>query len=301
MTYRTAPLSPDLRFGKSVRGLRLEDLADTATREALKRAWFEAGLLVFGDCEMTEAFHLELSRVFGPLDVHKTREYLDARHPELVTLVSSGETVLEIDGELGEYQSWHKDLIYTETMNRGGVLRALKPTARGGLTGFIDLVDAYRRLPGALQARIADLRVVYQICLHEHQCYAARGPVRLVRKSPALERLEARRDEDFPPVSHPLVFTLPETGEKVLNLSLFHARHVEGMPQADSHALLSELADHVFDSPAYHHRWSERELVLWDNWRMTHMVSLIPADEPRVMQRTTIGGDYGLGRPARTT
>ena len=37
-------------------------------------------------------------------------------------------------------------------------------------------------------------------------------------------------------------------------------------------------------------------MVLWDNWRMLHSVSPAPASEERVMQRTTIKGDYGLGR-----
>ena len=37
-------------------------------------------------------------------------------------------------------------------------------------------------------------------------------------------------------------------------------------------------------------------MVLWDNWRMLHCATGTPADETRLMERTTIGGDYGLGR-----
>lgn len=36
-------------------------------------------------------------------------------------------------------------------------------------------------------------------------------------------------------------------------------------------------------------------MVIWDNWRMLHAVSGHDPDEARVMHRTTIEGDYGLG------
>jgi taurine dioxygenase len=37
-------------------------------------------------------------------------------------------------------------------------------------------------------------------------------------------------------------------------------------------------------------------MILWDNWWMLHSVTLTPLDEERIMQRTTIKGDYGFGR-----
>jgi taurine dioxygenase len=52
----------------------------------------------------------------------------------------------------------------------------------------------------------------------------------------------------------------------------------------------------VLDCPAYQHAWTTGEMILWDNWRMLHSVSPAPANQERVMQRTTIKGDYGAGR-----
>jgi taurine dioxygenase len=37
-------------------------------------------------------------------------------------------------------------------------------------------------------------------------------------------------------------------------------------------------------------------MVLWDNWRMLHCVRPGPFEEVRIVERTTLGGDYGLGR-----
>ena len=118
----------------------------------------------------------------------------------------------------------------------------------------------------------------------------------LIKNSPQMEGVYARLDRDFPPVAHPIVFVQPETGRKVLNVSPFFARHIEGMENDAGRALLKTLCDHVHASPAYHHKWGTTELILWDNWRMVHRITPVPLDETRLLQRTTIKGDYGVGR-----
>jgi taurine dioxygenase len=118
----------------------------------------------------------------------------------------------------------------------------------------------------------------------------------VLRTAAAAAGVISRQGKDFPPVAHPLVFVQPETGRKVLNYSPFFAMYVEGMAPEESHALLKELSAHILDSPAYHHKWSTDEMILWDNWRMLHSVTPAPLDQERVMQRTTIKGDYGVGR-----
>jgi len=37
-------------------------------------------------------------------------------------------------------------------------------------------------------------------------------------------------------------------------------------------------------------------MVIWDNWRILHSVSGSAPESGRCMHRTTIAGDYGLGR-----
>lgn len=298
MSFTIEPLSPELPFGKTIRGLMAEHIHHEAVRAQLRGIWTESAFIKFCDGEITEQFHLDLSRVFGSLEVHPTREYRDERTPELLKLSSSADpTEIEVDGERGgQFQSWHKDSIYLEKVNLGGILRALTPTSRGGRTGFIDLADAYDRLPEALKERIERLRVVYWMSLQDEHPYTTGEKVRVVKKSQALAALFDRRDRDYPPVSHPLVFTQPGSGRKVLNFSPSHAKYVDGLGRDESHELLTAIAKHVYACPAYHHRWSTGEMLLWDNWRMVHMVSLQSLDEERIMQRTTIAGDYGFGR-----
>jgi taurine dioxygenase len=299
MPYSVEPLSPELAFGKVIRGLTSRDIEQDSVRETLRRHWIEDGLVLFRDGEVSEQFQLDLSRIFGPLEAHPVKEIQTAGKPELITLTSEpGDvTVLEIDGEIGGgFLGWHTDLVYVDRINHGGVLRALKTSTKGGVTGFIDQIDCYARLPDDLKDRIEGLDVVYQLGPFTRFRYMTRSALRIIEEAPSARGALDRVDTDFPPVAHPLVYTQPETGRKVLNLSPFFALHIDGMDSKESDALLRRLSDHVLDSPAYHHTWSLDEMILWDNWRMLHCVSQIPLDETRIMQRTTIKGDYALGR-----
>lgn len=81
-----------------------------------------------------------------------------------------------------------------------------------------------------------------------------------------------------------------------MNVSPRFAQRVLGLDRGESDDLLTRLSNHLWDSPAYFHRWAPDEMVLWDNWRMRHRVTPAPHDELRIVERTTLGGDYGLGR-----
>jgi hypothetical protein len=88
MTYRIEQLSPELGFGKIVRGLRSTDISQESVRIALRRAWVDDGLLVFRDGEISDDFQVGLSCVFGPLERHPVREIQVAANPDLIRLTS---------------------------------------------------------------------------------------------------------------------------------------------------------------------------------------------------------------------
>ena len=299
MSFTVEPLSPDLSFGKTVRGLTSEHIKDPETCDLLRRYWVEDGMVVFRDGEINEDFHLALSQIFGPLEAHPVEEIQTGGKPELITLRSTPEdaTVLEVDGDVGGgYLGWHKDLVYVEHINHGGILRAIKASKIGGRTSFIDQIDAYNRLPEDLKEQIEGLHVVYRLGSFDQMEYMTRSKFRVIQTAASAQSVIESVVRKFPPVSHPLVFVQPETGRKVLNLSPFFAKYIEELGYEGGHELLTRLAHHVLDCPAYQHAWTTSEMILWDNWRMLHSVSPAPLSEERVMQRTTIKGDYGVGR-----
>jgi taurine dioxygenase len=298
MPFTVEPLSPDFNFGKIVHGLRSEHLADEAVRERLRKLWIQDGVVVFRDGDCNEDFLVDLSRIFGELEAHPLKGAQIERRPELISIFSRPEdaSVFEVNGERGSgFIGWHTDLVYVERINHGGIIRSLKPTTTGGLTGFLDQITAYETLPERLKQRIEDLSVIYRLGSFYDYRYGYKGELKVVRVSAFYQKMWDA-SKDFPAVVHPMVYVQPETGRKLLNIAPFFASAIEGMENAEGDALLKELCDHINDCPSYHHKWSTNEMVLWDNWRMLHCASSFPSDQERVMQRTTIKGDYGRGR-----
>ena len=83
----------------------------------------------------------------------------------------------------------------------------------------------------------------------------------------------------------------------MLNVSPAFALGIYELGGPEGEELLAEVVGYATDpAGAYFHRWREGDMVLWDNWRTLHCCTGVEADATRVMQRTTISGDYALGR-----
>ncbi len=294
-----APLALDLGFGAMVSGLTREQLHDAGIRKALFDLWIDKGVILFRGDTSAE-MHVELSRCFGELEPHPFPETTEADNPDLVKIKYYPEdgTYYDIGGELrGGWLPWHSDLIYTDHINRGGILRPVQLPQDLGLTGFIDQIAAWDRLPQHLRDRIEGLHVVYVVDMDfSRQRFAHGGGLRCMRMAKSGTAI-ARRMWTYPRVVHPMVFTQAETGRKVLNVSPGFAEGIFELGGPDGDALLREVIAHCTDPAiAYFHQWRDDDMVLWDNWRVLHCASGVPPEQTRVMQRTTIKGDYALGR-----
>ena len=304
MAFDIKPLAGNV--GLEVSGIDLDMPLDVDTRKALQDAFILAGILVFRRAATGPEAHLSLSRCFGELQRHPVRENWAAGYPELVDISYrpalegvATVTLYEVDGKRrGGWLPWHSDLRYMSKINRGGILRSIKRPSEGGRTGFVDQIAAYATLPERLRQQIATLHVVYQLRSDfTQEKFGKPKCLKMIANAAALDAMAGRIDRDFPPVVHPMVYVQPETGRKVLNVSPTSAIGIHEMPNSDGDALLEEVLSYAINpARAYWHYWRENDLVLWDNWRTLHCAEGVPEDCVREMQRTTIAGDYALGR-----
>jgi taurine dioxygenase len=299
MNYSVQKLDQARAYGAVVQGLTEASLVEERVREDLRALWIEHGLIIFKG-EVSESFHVALSKVFGKVEPHPVKEVHVPGFPELMNISydPQGAALWEVGGELlGGWLPWHFDLIYLDKINHGGILRAITLPSAGGETGFIDRIEAYETLPDDLKSQIENLRIVYKLRIDfSAQRYSSPVALKLVRSSKRIKDVTARQDVDFPPVVHPVVYRQPETGRKVLNVSPTFAEYILGMDNEEGHALLQRLVNHVADiRRAVYHKWAADEMVLWDNWRTLHSCKGVAPDDTREMQRTTISGDYALG------
>jgi taurine dioxygenase len=295
MSFEIRPIHKDLPYGVEVIGLRPEDITDQDVQARLRHHWAMDGLLIFRELE-GEKVHVELSRVFGPLLVHPLRT--DPSRQEIFTVQHDPEDpyIVEVDGkEVAAWLPWHSDLIYVDQINHGGILRPLLLPASGGETGYIDKIATYSALPQRLKNRLEGLEAIYQFDRNpERQEFGRSGNVKVLHETKAAI---ASRNKSYPRVLHPMVYEQAETGRKVLNISPWFLQGIVGLPEAESDALLHEIMEYAINLQfAYWHKWQIGDLVLWDNWRMLHCAAGCSPTDQRWLERTTIAGDYGLGR-----
>jgi taurine dioxygenase len=299
MSIEVTNLQDDLSFGARIRGVSHETLSDEGVRQQIRKTFEARGMIVFEDVEPTSAMQVAISEVIGPLKDHpvKAVERLDGdKLPGVITIRTGPQAgIVEIDGkQLMTWQPWHFDHTYNNELNRAGVLRAEAIAAEGGRTAFADGIQIYNALSPDTRRRLEGLEVIYTLDMrYALQPFGLPKSFREIRDKGAQMAEVAKT---MPRSIHPAVWTR-ETGEKVLHYCAYGNRGVVGMDTDEAIALLAQAWDEVEGVlQPYYHQWRPTDMLLWDNWRMLHQACGCPPNEDRIMHRTTIKGDYGLGR-----
>ena len=205
--------------------------------------------------------------------------------PEVMTLSNILEDGKPIGlGDAG--QGWHTDMSYSRAVAFANVLYALKVPRRNGeplgATQFSDMAAAYDALPANVKSRIEGLSAIHDFNKFWEMMRTRPGSLR----KPLTD--EQRRAK--PPVSHPLVLVHPISGRRVLYCNPGYAVRIEGIPQAESDELLAFLFEHQLQQDfIYTHRWSEGDVLMWDNLRTIHQaIADYRPDEPRLIKRCQV-------------
>jgi taurine dioxygenase len=296
------PIRDDLRFGACVRGLVLDDLRVDAIRRQLVDAFEDRGVLVFEDVEPTPAMQVAISTVFGPLKDHPSKAtpraggelgVIEIRHE------ANAPGVVEIDGvRLSSWLPWHFDHCYNDKLNRAGVLRAVEIVPDGGRTGFVDGIALYEAVAPEVRERVEGREVLYAMDVILDNLTYGRPPTLVeISRSGGADAVMTEYAER-PRAIHPAVWTR-DTGQQVLHVSPWMAKGIVGLDEETADAVLHAIAEEINDKAkglCYFHQWRQGDMVIWDNWRILHSVSGSKPEYARCMHRTTIEGDYGLGR-----
>ncbi len=299
-----SPLREDLSFGVRVGGVTHANSQRSVVRAKINAAFKQHGMIVFEGVEASDAMQVALSEIFGPLKEHPVKSVARVDASSLPGVVAinalAGEGgVVDIGGtRLSHWLPWHFDHCYNDELNYAGVLRATEIVAEGGLTGFADGVALYKAFPDDLLARIEGEKILYRLNVqYDGMKFGLPPQFSVIQRKPTPPGFEEQALA-MPRAIHPAVWTRA-SGEKVLHVSPWMAEGIVGREDAEGDALLAEVCQTInalSASCSYHHKWLPSDMVIWDNTRMLHAVSGNSPTVDRRMQRTTIKGDYGLGR-----
>lgn len=270
-------------IGAELRNVSLAEASrDPALFAQLKELLLQYKVLFFRDQNMTRAEHVALAERFGPLEDHPVLGS-DPDHPGLVRIYK------DVDSPAEPYENaFHCDATWRQAPPMGSVLRCIEGPEVGGDTIWVNMVEAYRRLPEHIKAEIADLRASHSI----QSTFGAAMPI---------EKRHAMRDA-YPDAEHPVVRTHPETGEKVLFVNSFTTHFVNFHHPSrvrfghDYSPGASELLNYLIRQasvPEYQvrWRWTNNSVAIWDNRSTQHYAVQDYWPAVRRMERAGIVGD----------
>ncbi len=275
--FKITPI--DAPLGAVVTGLDASQPVAPEVILQLKQALRDYHILIFKEQKLFDVQLLDFAFYFGSLYVPPDDIPVLASKPGVTPVVIP---ISNVDGGYtgsGEIP-FHSDHQWTPYPSSGSLLYALEVPDQGGDTYWLNLNLAYETLDESIKRRIADLKLItYNPFL----------------RNPDAPKARYRLDQSIPPISpvfpHPLVRTHPDSGKKILSLSLSTEVEIVGIdPQAGSE-LIEQLRQHLNQPQFYYqHKWSVGDIVYWDNQATLHYRQAFDPNQRRVMKRVSLAG-----------
>ena len=252
---------------------------DDATFARIHALFAEHGLLFVRGQSLSEEDHLSFARRFGTINVNRFFPR-HARHPEIALVAKEPEQRANVGG------GWHTDHSYDVEPALGSILVARELPSSGGDTWFVNMADAFERLPARVKNMLWGMRAVHS----SKHVFGTRGA--LIRRVLGVEQLENPQLADaMEDAVHPVVVTHPLSGRQVLYVNPSFTVRFDGASLATSLPLLLYLYAHAL-KPKHvaKFRWEPGSIAVWDNRATWHYARNDYAGERRVMHRVTIDG-----------
>lgn len=286
-------------IGARIDGVDLSKPLDARTAQQIRDALTDHAVLTFAGQHIDLAQQRAFAGIFGEL-----RNILSHR------LVGNDDTTVVLDNRLwgtaaaarlpsrfnlsDEFKTWHQDSTYCPEIAWVTTLRAEVLPPVGGGTNWTSMTAAYEALSPALQCWLETLNAVHS---------SPRGQREVLKVDEQPQDVREKWDRELTARTHPVVVVHPVSGRKALFVNPGYTIKIAELKNAESAALLRFLFTHC-DHPDFilRHRWSEGDIVVWDQLQTMHMA---PADyfphERRVV-RVTAGlvepKGVGHGAPA---
>jgi alpha-ketoglutarate-dependent 2,4-dichlorophenoxyacetate dioxygenase len=271
---------------------RITDLDLRRPLSAAEVARIEASMdahavTVFPAQDITDEQQLAFTRHFGELEegANSGARDQDLRLPVVFADVSNLDKSGNITARdnkkrmaaLGN-RLWHTDASFRIVPAKYSILSGRVVVSDAGNTEFADMRAAYDALDARTKAEIENL-----VC--EHSLIYSRGQL-------GFSEFLADERVAMKPVRQRLVRTHPVSGRRSLYLAS-HIGTIVGWPRPEAMAFIRDLIEHAAQAQfVYTHRWTQHDLVVWDNRTTMHRVRRFDdLNMVRDMRRTTVRGD----------
>ena len=275
--FDVVPLTQHI--GAEIRGIDLREGLDGDTVKAIRLAWLKHLVLVFRGQRFGQEDLIRATAYFGEIGpMSRPAKYFPKGYDRLlpnIMMISNIRENGEVIGALPDGEmNFHHDMIHNEMPHNATLLYSVEIPTHGGDTLFASGYAAYDTLDPAIRARLEGRRALN----HYNYGTTIRGDT-------------SKAVEAFAQAVHPVFRTHDETGRKAVYVDRLMTVKVIDMPEAESDELLGAVFDHS-EKPefVYRHVWAVGDLIVWDNRCSSHARDDFPAEERRLLLRTTVKG-----------
>ncbi len=284
-------ISPQVgkKFGVVVEGFNAETASDEDIAE-LKKTVYTNKIAVLKNQDLDPKQFLALGKRMGEVAEYYEPVY---HHPEVKEVFVSSNVKEEDGRQIGVPKTgkfWHSDYQF---MPRPFDLTLIYPQvvpSKNRGTFFINMADAYEKLPAELKEAIKDTTATHSVLR-----YFKIRPTDVYRPiSEIIDEVNAKT----PPVTDATAITHPHTGETILYISegfTLSVQDAQGNERAD---LLKELLaqsgqlDRTYEHENIHLQTFEKgDMLVWDNRTLVHRALHTATPEPAVSYRVTVYDD----------
>ena len=268
-------------LGAEIRGINPRDLDDATLAECMA-ALHEFGVVFFPGACLSPEEHMAFGARLGRLEVFPAARVMGATEPTFQVIEDGPDVPIAAD-------RWHTDATYIADPPRYALLHAELVPERGGDTLWASTAAVFDGLSSTMQEFLIGLEAE-----HDSAPFIA-GFMEKVASRVSEEKLaefSVRMKEMFPPVTHPLVLHIPETGRRALYLGGDVMTGIVGLVKDESDALLSMLRARVADaSVQIRWRWTPGDLAVWDERTTNHRNSGDYWPQRRIIRRVEVRGE----------
>lgn len=286
-TIQTKPLTP--HFGVEVSGMALSDVSAGQNFAELRALFEEHSALLFRAQDISNAEHMALAQLFGPIEDRKADERKPGEKfevPEVSNVQKDGSTSGEMDLHTLNLKSnflWHSDSTFLPTPALTNILIGRVVTTEGGATELASTRAAWAAMPEALKAKIRGRGIWHR---YSHS-----------RRKISPELAELPMFNKWPDQHWNAVWPNPVNGREALYIAS-HAFKVDGYDETESQALLDELMAYCTQPEfTYSHQWAVGDVLIWDQRAVLHRGTPWPYEQPRTLSSicASVTEDDGIG------
>ncbi|MBD51636.1 MAG: taurine dioxygenase [Euryarchaeota archaeon] len=229
----------------------------------IKRCFLDYSVIVFRYQKLTPKDLKNISKLWGEALVHPVFKGIE-NHPEIIEIRNYGE-------RYHTNAHWHSDVTFEECPPDATLLYSLEVPEEGGDTLFSSQYLAYEDLDKELKSSLSG-----KLAIHSNI-----GVLMLSGGDP----------KDAKTVEHPVFREHPETGKKALYVTEAFVKSIKDLDPIESQRILKLLYKQASkEEYIYRHKWSNGDLVVWDNRSVQHYAEHGYGDATRTMHRLTTSG-----------